>query len=103
MEVQDVALSEPVVKELEGDVELVAGQVIGSVVRGDRRDPVMDDDFGVEGVTRGERRVCFCGGRDHSLGEDVERAGALLDHLPCFAAVHPECWQGGNENLRANA
>ena len=92
MEVQDVTLSELVVQELEGDVELVAGQVICSVVRGDRRDPVMDDDFGVEGVTGGERRVCFCGGRDHFLGEDVEGARALLDHVPCFAAVHRECW-----------
>ena len=89
MEVQDVALSESVVKELEGDVELVAGQVISSVVRRDRRDPVMDDNFGVEGVAGRERRVCFCGGRDHFPGKDVEGARALLDFVPCFAPVHP--------------
>ena len=103
MEVQDVALSEPVVKELEGDVELVAGQVISSVVRRDRRDPVMDDDFGVERVAGREGRVCFWGSGDHLLGKDVEGTRALLDRMPRFARVHRGCRQGERYKARATA
>ena len=103
MEVQDVALHEFVVKVFEGDVEFVASQVVASVVRGDRRDPVMDDDLGVERVAGRERGVRFCGGRDHLLSKDVEGTRALLDRMPRFARVHRGCRQGKRYRVSATA
>ena len=90
MNVQDVAWREVATKMFEGDVKLVARGVIGTVVRGRGRNPVVDDDLGVDWVPRGQGGKSFGRRRDHLLCEGVEGAGAFLYLVPCYARVHVE-------------
>ena len=56
MEMQDVALCESVVQVLEGNVELVTCEVVDTVVGWDGRNPVVDNDLGVDWVPWGQGR-----------------------------------------------
>ena len=94
---QDVALRESVVKVLEGDVELVACQVVDAMIGRGGRHPVVDDDLGVEWVPGGQGGVHFCRSGDHLLGEGMKGAGASLDPMPCLARVHDRVQRGGKK------
>jgi hypothetical protein len=82
---------------LEGDVELVACQVVDAMVGRSGRHPVVDDDLGVDWVPWGQGGENFRRGGHHLLGEGVERAGALLDLMPCLARVHDGNTEGGKK------
>ena len=88
MKMHNITLREPVVCMLEGYVEFAARDVAGPVVRRDGRNPVVDENLGVDRVSWCKGEVGVGRGGNHVFGEGEKRAVAFLDCLPSSARLH---------------